>query len=160
MVSRNKYKLFLDQNLELQIVPMNDVDDMQYYHFLKEMKNRGLTQFLFTSKLTINLLLQILQDNHIQVVNIKLYDEDEQTSKKIKKLFENYQNGDIDSEEVHSILEYLEDDYSIDIRSIKVQNLKDNHGSLELFVNGIFLNRDEYWNNFLKNAVDIAWENG
>ncbi|WP_300697176.1 hypothetical protein [uncultured Clostridium sp.] len=114
---------------------------------------------MFTSRLTINLLIQLLSENNIEITNIELYESDDDTSKRLKKIFNDFKEKRITEKEIHKLLDYLEDDYSIDIRNVKLRNVIENYGPLNLFVNGIFENSsDSYWNDILLKALNTVWD--
>lgn len=159
MTKRNRYKIFIDSDLKFHVIPITNVSKFEYYSFLKKMKREGLTQFLFTSRLTINLLIQLLSENNIEITNIELYDNDDDTSKRLKKIFNDFKEKRITEKEIHKLLDYLENDYSIDIKNVKLRNVIENYGPLNLFVNGIFENSsDNYWNNTLLKALNTVWD--
>lgn len=155
---KKKYKIFIDSQSNFKVVLISDVKETGYYTFLKDQKkDYGLTQFLLSSKLIINLLLQFLKDKSIEVQNINLYDEDDETTKKLLQLFDDYHKGLIDENYIHQRLDYLEDDYSIDIKSVKLISNKGNYGPLTLYVNGIFENMDDHWNEVLIDNLEMVW---
>ena len=157
MTKRNRYKVFIDSSLKFHVVSINNITELEYYSFLKKMKEKGLTQFLFTSRLTISLLIQLLSKGHIEIVNIELYDEDNATSERLQKIFDDFKSKLINEEEVHKQLDYLEDDYSIDIKGVKLRNEIKNHCPLNLFVKGIIENVDVYWNKIILEALNTVW---
>lgn len=155
---RERYKIFLDSKSNFQILPItNIIDENKYYAFLQEEKTKyNLTQFLFTSKLTINLLLEILKYPNVFISKIKLFDDDLETTQEVLEIFTKYKNKEIDERAVHSRLDYFEDDYSIDIQSFVL--FSNNNGMLQVYVNGIFENMDgDYWNSILLNALETVW---
>ena len=80
-------------------------------------------------------------------------------SEKIFEILNNYKNKNISENQLHNELDYLEDDYSIDIKKVKVISDVGNHGSLTFYVNGIFENMDpDYWNKLLISNLETAWK--
>ena len=155
---RERYKIFLDSKSNFKILPITNIfDENKYYAFLQEEKTKyNLTQFLFTSKLTINLLLEILKYPNVFISKIKLFDDDLETTQEVLEIFTKYKNKEIDERAVHSRLDYFEDDYSIDIQSFVL--FSNNNGMLQVYVNGIFENMDgDYWNSILLNALETVW---
>lgn len=157
--TRERYKIFLDSESNFKILSIsNIIDENKYYAFLQDKKNQSnLTQFLFTSKLTINLLLEILKLSDIDITRIRLFDDDDETAHTVLDIFKDYKNKKIDEKVVHNNLDYLDDDYSIDIRSFRLFS-NNNHGMLQVYVNGIFETMDSnYWNNILLKALETVW---
>lgn len=158
-MKKYRYKIFINPNLDFELVPINQVTDLDYYAFLKKEKEKDLTQFLFTSKLTINLLVQFMKEEFLRITQIELYDKDENMSEKIFEILNNYKNKNISENQLHNELDYLEDNYSIDIKKVKVISDVGNHGSLTFYVNGIFENMDpDYWNKLLISNLETAWK--
>ena len=156
---RERYKIFLDSKSNFKILPITNIfDENKYYAFMQDKKNEcNLTQFLLTSKLTINLLLEILRCPNIYISKIILFDEDIETTYKVLDMFEEYKKGKIDKKIIHSRLDYLDDDYSIDIRSFRLYS-NNNHGMLQVYVNGIFETMDtDYWNDILLKTLETVW---
>lgn len=157
-MKRNRYKIFLTKKLELKIVSISSITELQYYSFIKIQKEKHqFTQFLFTSKLFITLLIRLLKNKDLKISDMSFYDdEDVEIKKRVLSVFENYSLDNINEKEVHNQLNYLEDDYSIDISSVNITS-KDGHGELKLYVNGIFEDRDTFWNKVLIDNLNAVW---
>ena len=101
-MKKYRYKIFINPNLDFELVPINQVTDLDYYAFLKKEKEKDLTQFLFTSKLTINLLVQFMKEEFLRITQIELYDKDENMSEKIFEILNNYKNKNISENQLHN----------------------------------------------------------
>ena len=108
-------------------------------------------------RMRAHLLLE--KEEFLRSRQIELYDKDENMSEKIFEILNNYKNKNISENQLHNELDYLEDDYSIDIKKVKVISDVGNHGSLTFYVNGIFENMDpDYWNKLLISNLETAWK--
>lgn len=127
-----------------------------YYHFLDSENKKGFTQFLITTNLMINFIMEMIDnDSNIEISKIELYSEDNNFSEDIRKKFNLYKKGEIDKEIIYQYLKTIANNFSIDI--VMVTFKKINLGKCSIMSNGLIKLMDSTWITPVLSSMGKAW---
>ncbi|WP_349514869.1 hypothetical protein [Leuconostoc suionicum] len=154
----NKYKLFINlddhSNIELVKMPVSE----SYYDFIEQQSRLNKDQFLLTSRLMIAFMLSVLKDSDNCVNNVELYDdEDVEAHDRIMNLLDQYRNHQVDEKNLHDLLFFIENDYSVDFASVEYSNIEG--GNLTIKSNGVCIldGNKQYWFKTILDSLKEAW---
>ncbi|AYF93071.1 hypothetical protein [Apilactobacillus bombintestini] len=152
-MSKKLFKIFKNKEKALTLIK---VPSDNYYRFIADENGKGNSQFLITTDLMISFIIKSIKYNaFINLNKVELYDDDDEFSEELMNYFNLYKSQKLSEDSLHTLLDSIEDDCSIDIVKIKISNIK--FGSMELMSNGEVSFSADYWGKLLLDVMTEAW---
>lgn len=158
---RKYFKLFQDKNNEIIVVEYSEIDQRNYFKFVKTQFEKGLRQIIITSELMLELLKIFFIDYNFKIIDICFAEEDEELNGEIVKILEKVEKDRGYFVKLLEKLECIADNSSIDIENIELKSTKkidEKYLTFFIRVNGILSLEDSTKDFLLKIIIKLLEE--
>ncbi len=156
MGNRISKKIFLNIN-DNKLVTLKNPDNLKYYSYIAEQKEKGNRQILITTKQMIKILEIYIYNSNAEIMEIIFLENDADYKKEIDELVTKLNKRNIPFANFIKKIEFLNSNDSVDIQSIEFNyRLNDLIFIVKLYLNGILYISDhgeEATNNEIKKLI-------
>lgn len=148
-------KLFI--NKDNQIFLRNMPEGFDYYGYIKEEMEKGFRQFIVTSNLMIDLIINLVRHEKLLVFAIEFAKKNSQNNKRIRPLLIELEEDRLALIDLVDELRLITEKDSIEIKNIWLQDSfdEDNKRTLLVHSNGIVIIDEDNYEPLGERTVDI-----
>lgn len=134
------FKLFQNINQEIFPIEYSEIDQRNYFNFVKTQYQKKLRQVIITSEIMLHILEKYFVEYNFKIINICFAEGDIELEEKLQKVLERVEENRGYFLKLLKELECIADNSSIDIESIELKSLNKKDGkylNFKIWVNGI-----------------------
>ena len=134
------FKLFQNINQEILPIEYSEIDQRNYFNFVKTQYQKKLRQVIITSEIMLHILEKYFVEYNFRIINIYFAEGDIELEEKLQKVLERVEENRGYFLKLLKELECIADNSSIDIESIELKSLNKKDGkylNFKIWVNGI-----------------------
>lgn len=134
------FKLFQNINQEILPIEYSEIDQRNYFNFVKTQYQKKLRQVIITSEIMLHILEKYFVEYNFRIINIYFAEGDIELEEKLQEVLERLEENRGYFLKLLKELECIADNSSIDIESIELKSLNKKDGkylNFRIWVNGI-----------------------
>ena len=155
------FKLFQNINQEILPIEYSEIDQRNYFNFVKTQYQKKLRQVIITSEIMLHILEKYFVEYNFKIINICFAEGDIELEEKLQEVLERLEENRGYFLKLLKELECIADNSSIDIESIELKSLNKKDGkylNFRIWVNGILSIEKGQENYLLEEITNLVKE--
>ncbi len=155
------FKLFQNINQEILPIEYSEIDQRNYFNFVKTQYQKKLRQVIITSEIMLHILEKYFVEYNFRIINIYFAEGDIELEEKLQEVLERLEENRGYFLKLLKELECIADNSSIDIESIELKSLNKKDGkylNFRIWVNGILSIEKGQENYLLEEITNLVKE--